>query len=909
MKKHFFIFSLIMLTFLMSSLAFATTNDAVIGWTLDDADLTGSNPDDVSGTGNDGTNSGATTGVTGQQNEAFSFDGSSNQVSNTSLSFTVPYTGSYSVSMCYKWDSLTDGRGLFSLGTDATGDFVIRAFYFSGSMYASVMKDGTGSTEKQISTTGGDTIGTWYHMVVTYNGTSKVMEFFLDNTSIGTNTYTDTTSGTGDDFHIGGYVNNGVMGGYGDADIDEVYVYNRVILTSEISELYGSGNCYQPYITASQTDILTVQAKDADNASTLTSFNVTMNGNTTQTTTNGTVYINVTQAGFNSSLPVNLTVNSNTYFGANFTNWNISYVLVANLTQYPHVYLNDSWDGTALSGSIEIDSVNYTLTSGKAYVPYNWSANITTHITDYYNTTQEANFTGATDYNISLNQSYIYFNVSEWVTGNLVLGNITINGVTKDSTDVFNLPTGNYSVRFQNSSYYSSNISIEILPYDNSTYNIYVGDTLLNVSAIDGATNLTLTDFALNFQNGSFSVNFSTSNGSIYIPLMSNYTYLVTSIDGSYSNFTNYTFVNQTPLQNVTYTFYTFNSVFITFKDQITQQKLSGINITVDFISNVYSVRNYTTDGDFFIDLLTPTDYQIRYSADGYAESSYFFTLVNQTSTILTLYMINETIVQNVTITVYSQDGDVLEGAVVKILKFSPTLSGYFTAEILTTNFAGQVVAPLEIASEYYYFIVEYPSGTVRKTTTPTYIYETSLSITVVIDEPIAENFLQSGDVTHSLVFNNATNNFRFTYVDGNNLVSKGCMKVYRITLLSVVFVNQSCITGANGVVLVGIDNITGATYKAESYIYYNETQIYLESRFKSFFGSNDFGVLGLWVVGILTIVFALLGIWNPIVATLLTPLPLVLGNIFGLIQLQWDIVIGVVIMAGVIIWIIRRKA
>jgi hypothetical protein len=46
-------------------------NDAELYYSLDDADLTGSNPNDISGNGRDGTNNGADTGATGDINEAF----------------------------------------------------------------------------------------------------------------------------------------------------------------------------------------------------------------------------------------------------------------------------------------------------------------------------------------------------------------------------------------------------------------------------------------------------------------------------------------------------------------------------------------------------------------------------------------------------------------------------------------------------------------------------------------------------------------------------------------------------------------------------------------------------------------------------------------------------------------------
>ena len=49
-------------------------------WTFNDDDLTGSDPDDVTGNGFDGTNNGATTSATGKIEEGFDYDGTNDYV-------------------------------------------------------------------------------------------------------------------------------------------------------------------------------------------------------------------------------------------------------------------------------------------------------------------------------------------------------------------------------------------------------------------------------------------------------------------------------------------------------------------------------------------------------------------------------------------------------------------------------------------------------------------------------------------------------------------------------------------------------------------------------------------------------------------------------------------------------------
>jgi hypothetical protein len=83
MNKKLLLLGLVFL--LLISSAFATLNDAEIYYSFDDADLTGSNPNDLSGNGNNGVTFGGTTvptsGETGILEQAFSYDGTGDYMS------------------------------------------------------------------------------------------------------------------------------------------------------------------------------------------------------------------------------------------------------------------------------------------------------------------------------------------------------------------------------------------------------------------------------------------------------------------------------------------------------------------------------------------------------------------------------------------------------------------------------------------------------------------------------------------------------------------------------------------------------------------------------------------------------------------------------------------------------------
>lgn len=79
--------------------------------------------------------------------------------------------------------------------------------------------------------------GTWYHLVMTYNGTT--IEMFKNGSSIGTGTPTLNTA-TGSTFTIG-HDNGTWAGGGSDGRIDELGIWSRVLSGAEITELYNGG--------------------------------------------------------------------------------------------------------------------------------------------------------------------------------------------------------------------------------------------------------------------------------------------------------------------------------------------------------------------------------------------------------------------------------------------------------------------------------------------------------------------------------------------------------------------------------------------------------------------------------------------------------------------------------------------
>lgn len=99
-------------------------------------------------------------------------------------------------------------------------------------------KDSTADQSVDVNTT--LTVGTWYHLVLTYNGTN--IEGFINNTSQGTIAASGNGTGGNPSKSTIGTEYNNVGGQEAEADFDLVGVWSKQLSSTEISNLYNSGN-------------------------------------------------------------------------------------------------------------------------------------------------------------------------------------------------------------------------------------------------------------------------------------------------------------------------------------------------------------------------------------------------------------------------------------------------------------------------------------------------------------------------------------------------------------------------------------------------------------------------------------------------------------------------------------------
>lgn len=219
------------------------TDNCVLYYSLDDADISGTTVTDLSGTGNNGTINGADTGATGVLNECLDFVAANSDWLDTNYD---PGTV-YSISVWAYIPATVVGQAIIGIrnssGSAGTREFNFGNYVSNGGIYLQYYNASNGSAGL-INTS--VTPDAWHHFVITRSGNN--VELYVD----GQTPLTNSTTGKYDP------AQNIIVGKLGeqniqhwDEKIDELGVWTRVLDSSEVSELYNSGSGYNPYAVAS----------------------------------------------------------------------------------------------------------------------------------------------------------------------------------------------------------------------------------------------------------------------------------------------------------------------------------------------------------------------------------------------------------------------------------------------------------------------------------------------------------------------------------------------------------------------------------------------------------------------------------------------------------------------------------
>ena len=260
----------------------------------------------------------------------------------------------------------------------------------------------------------------------------------------------------------------------------------------------------------------------------------------------------------------------------------------------------------------------------------------------------------------------------------------------------------------------------------------------------------------------------------------------------------------------------TQRNITFNFRNEINNNVVNQ-NVSVQLVgtSNGY---NYTAlNGSLTINLPVSQDYTLRYQSAGYGRMrQYLFTVGLNSVDNLTLYLLPDTVSQNLTVTVYEQ-GTLLpvDNAVVYLLRRDITLNDSFKGVAqYETSIDGKAYFEVQHSTEQYRFIVDSPWGTTRLTTNPVFIESDTINLYINTVGEIGQDYFKSNNISYSISRNGATNVDLF-YNDPQTSSNNYCLTLYKLGHYGNTQINQTCSASNTATVTVGGIN-DNSTYYAK---------------------------------------------------------------------------------------------
>ena len=718
------IVGLCILALCLLSIANATTNDAILYYSLDNSDLSGSNPLDVSGNGNDGTNTGnATTGQTGILKQSFYFDGT-NYVSTT-----INPNGSFTASIWFK----TSGTGIYQTQySDENGNIDGWKLIFLNTDFLTFSTSNGGSRiSNNIGTISQYNDNAWHQAIITYDGSR--WQVFIDNVTKLNNTQAMVTPTS--NFSVSGGDGNEFLG-----NLDEVAVYNRVLTSDERNELYNGGVGFNPY--SDLTPIITTNLSNYYNT-----VNISIQLNTTSNT-NMSYYLD---GGGEVSI---------------CTNCNNSILNLTSLSEQLHNISFKSLDANGIEWTNESFINDYTapvidvignLTPNSFFVNFSDIVNVTDALSGLasciINITDLENVTSPDNQIINCTDSFTFQSAG---LHNLNL--LAIDNAGNSNTAQANLTANPFCI------------------------------VQFNDTALPGlVTNYTLTVYQPSglvqtlFPNSTGQINLPhVVNGTLELGIKN-----LTFEQIGYAT-ENFTFnVSEGVGDNVTYNV-TNSKIIVTIFDRTTGDILTGL--TEVFLVGTIGFEGNTTTGFLNITDINflPETYQLIATHSGYESGDTFFTYNNQELLSVNVYLLasNDTNIGTAIVQVKDDSGLFITSASCNLLEWKPSLSSYISVSDGLTDVNGKYTFDVELGVKIYKSTCTYNGvsstillgngGVVTQTgqVNPIFISTVPDVLTSVL-----------GDITYSLVnvtINSTHQRVTFSWTDTNNIVTQACLKIYK---------------------------------------------------------------------------------------------------------------------------------
>ena len=331
------------------------------------------------------------------------------------------------------------------------------------------------------------------------------------------------------------------------------------------------------------------------------------------------------------------------------------------------------------------------------------------------------------------------------------------------------------------------------------------------------------------------------------------------------------------------------------FKDELTGDTINNVSLEVfsDSMSSEYAI----TDGTFFLNGFPEEITTIRYRSENYSERFYYVDFNTYSGLFnTTLYLLNESLTDEIEATVYDNSGfQVQEDVYVKYARFYPDENVYKTVGMIKTNAEGFGLIKAQKSTEFYKFFLYYPTLSDLKTTTsPSYIEKDEINFKIPLISIVTQDFNTVMGVTNDIVYSKSTNNFKYTFSNRAGSDIDTTFTLYKYVAGEKNEISSTNVIDDSGTILIYEVVQNDTEYVAEATISIDDKEYVVGQKTYTKQNVQRFNGMGIFILIILTLVFMMVGYWSLSIALILTPLPLILLSIMNIVA--FDIRLAIVI-------------
>jgi len=696
----------------------------------------------------------------------------------------------------------------------------------------------------------------------------------------------------------------------GQGEFDEFALWNKTLTSSEVSELYNSGDglFYSDFGTSQVT--LNSPANNSVSPTNNVQFNCSADTTDGATLTNMSLWHNGTGTWNRNQTQTKTGTTNESIFTSSFNDGNYLWTCEACDS-------DDDCGFASENRTITIDTTNPLLNatspsgdqgiffSGKSLV-LNWTVSDTNLESCWY----DYDFTNTTVVCGSNPDSFIV--TSEDNTNLTFYANDSAGNLNSSFTSWFYSINEN-SQSFQSSTFDTSRESFNInITFDSDRYTDVSGTLVYNNSRVSGTESGSGGELVFTAEKD-IAVVSSETNNTFY--------WEVAMTDVSGQTLFNSTFNNQTVNPStfiqcgagelaVNYTTYqeSNQTLLNTDFDATFEWKLndsSSVTKNSSFSLSGSSQYNFCTNNNktYF------TDVDIKLDADGYTERTFGFIdeEFSNDTTHQRLYLLNDTLGTDFIITLKDVGLFPLPGHTIKIFRKLES-GGEILVENEVTDHIGQIVARvIENDARYRILFYDEDNNLVKTISDALFVCTTTICQQTFIVQDLTDAFDDFDDLTDytsSLTYDNNTRTFTFVWVD-----NRGESQTHRLLVEKITFAN-------------GTETLQNTTSTSNSgvlsYTATDDTASYRVSAFRSVGGDeNRIGVLnvkigdsadifsfeGLYWSFILFMLLLLVGRFHPPTGIILYLFGVFMLGIFGLIYTNPAIIIAQFVIGVIFIW------